>query len=288
MELVRLHGNLMLQSQTGKAIFKMIQKRAQIIALDGSASHLKVQDIELATPKPPHLISHLWRLLGEVSKCVTVIQNLFADTKVTGSKIPELVKGMETALVTQARLIGWQNVIPLVWKPRYITEEGGDQGSLPRETNFPSRVLVFKEIQQAGLWISFWCSRVHLLETLITGLGYLPEQQRARFPMTRDTLRKDLCVVIEDMCASAGYMLGDIDETGSLKIDQAGNGLGTFFLLRGMHVASKVPDLPQHIRVWVTDCLDRIGYSKGIRIALNYQKRTGPKRQGERIEQHFN
>jgi hypothetical protein len=254
-------------------MFTIIQERSRVMALDGTAPQLIPVEpkFDLRMLRPFPLNDHLWRLLHEASECVSAMKSLVSQLSYTESVIPDLLQGVQTGLFTQARLVGWQNIIPEEWNPKDVAI-GSEYGGHLDKTIFPTRLYGFKCIRHAALWICFWCSRMHLLEALIASLDHLPGPQRVNFHCCRKTLRHDLLTVIEDVCASASFMLGDIDENGCLSMSQNCKGLGPFFLLRGIHVANMVEDVPAHIRMWILKCLDRIGHAKGFKLALRSKK----------------
>lgn len=274
-ELIRIRGEEQLQSPAGRSLFRVIQAKRQIRALDGTSFQpTRGSSDTIALSHIPVRVQ-LWQLLYDVSDSCSKIQNLISQAVNTDSLGNiALIGALQNAYSIYSRLLLWQNTIPADWIYGVLSLDG------LHEAAYPSRLYFFNDIHQGATWMTFWCSRIHLLEKLIEGQTSLQNTGLAAAIPSHNDLHTDILTVVDDICASGPYMLGEINEYGALRVGSVGKGLGAFYFLRGLHVANMVDDIECNRRRWIRDCLLKIGHSRGIKMALRSRNRYMDK--GER------
>jgi hypothetical protein len=95
------------------------------------------------------------------------------------------------------------------------------------------------------------------------------ESANGEFGISEENIRMMRYMAIDDICCSASYMLGDVDEHGQVVSGSEHKTLGSFFLLRGLFVANTEDNLPLNQRRMVLHLLRRIGSQFGIKAATS-------------------
>lgn len=129
---------------------------------------------------------------------------------------------------------------------------------------WPKTFHVYPEILTAGFWNSYRCARILLLSDLLdydTRIGptfVFPEP---------NTFQASMLQMINDICASVPFLLGDFDPQGSLQKGAGRMSLGGYFLVFALHVVGYVRIVKDDQLAWIKGRLKRVGYTMGIKQA---------------------
>lgn len=136
----------------------------------------------------------------------------------------------------------------------------------------PKNVHVYHDIWMASLWNHYRFVRIRLLQTLTDcesrlNLTERPEAQMYGSNTNRTTWEDTLVKMVDDICASVPFLMGDIDAQGNLKRGSGGIALGGYFLLWPLHIASSVKIISMEQREWIRGRLRHLGTVMGINQA---------------------
>ncbi|KAF2180525.1 hypothetical protein K469DRAFT_639411 [Zopfia rhizophila CBS 207.26] len=268
-----------LNSPIGQSLFRLIQARRQVESLDGKTPQPPISSnskIDIIRPTP--IRAQYFRLLRSVALASGKLQAIISQLSTFSVSAIESNEALENALIVKDQLLSWPASLPFSWRYQTITPPSLSPGDLDRPV-YNTKFIIFKDIHQGAMWIGYWCSVIALLRNLLNTFVFLEASDIPHgIPpthMSKVSLRMSLLSIIDDLCASGPYMLGEIDEWCGLRNGSMGKGIGAFYFLRGLHVANMVEGVELDLvrRKWILDCLMKIGYSKGIRLALRSRKR---------------
>jgi hypothetical protein len=250
--------------------------RTQIQALSGTPGRT-VPDVDSNALQPSASGSEFWSLLQEASASSAQIQHTMLRSSVEG--VPADALFNDTLLRVSSvysRLLSWPNSVPERLKYKVLLLPLGPD-SFKRTECMTKSFYLFNSIQHAAMWIGFWVGCIHLAQSLLQGYRMFfrrssASSNSAAFASSVADIWERLLMTIGDICASAPYLLGDVNERGQLNIGGKTKALGGFFLLRALVVANSVEDLPIGLRRSLLDLLARIGTSVGIKNALRYKE----------------
>ncbi|MCJ1225005.1 hypothetical protein MMC12_001652 [Toensbergia leucococca] len=142
----------------------------------------------------------------------------------------------------------------------------------------PSRIDLYLSQPIANLWNFVRLARLHLLRALLD-LGKLNaedpvlEPRLDSMPSLEHVLQVQ-CSDVEDICASVPFLLGDVDEAGSLCAGKEhkprpSDALGLIWVLVKL---CYVPGLHPAVRAWICDIFHRLGSAGGLKIGLRLSK----------------
>jgi hypothetical protein len=260
--LLRIRGSNQFESPTGKSLRRQIRLRSQIRALDGNIPVLNDSgNDEIVRLHPPSGVA-LLRLLSRVSLCCYQMKLVSRESDF----VPELDPGklLEDARLLDFELLSWKDNLSPDLHYQSCTTNGVD---LECTLEFPRRLLYFQDILHGAMWLAYWGARMHLLSTHLRTLRDLRTSIVATCSLT--TLQERVLDVVHDVCGSAAYMLGEIDEKGRIIIGSSQKSLGAFILTRSLNVAYSMPGLCEVQQKWILERLAHIGHARGIKAALN-------------------
>jgi hypothetical protein len=288
-EMLRQRGADQSYSLNSGSLHRVIQIRKQIQALSGepgtSIPGVSTPDV----PIPPHALltragASIWPLLRETSIASTNFQRAAVQV-LSGWDAADIVPDgmLQHALTTYAQLLSWPQRIPEDWKYRVFAPDASLGLGLDAELEhalepddlaaaMPRQFYLFSENQRGAMWIAYWCSCIHLGLHLLHNYHFFYGRPLSAdgggldlsILPTETEIWEQLLMTVGDICASAPYLLGDIDEHGQLNIGGRRKAMGGFFLLRGLAVANGIENLPLPIRRMLLDYLGRVGYAMGI------------------------
>lgn len=264
-----MRGGQPLESAIEHGLFHTIHARLQISELDGSSPNPTRPLFNTTTrgPLPPQ--AQFWKLMRDVSQSSSKIQSI-AKRCSQGSGVPtaDLTETLKGAFSVHCQLLAWKTSLPaeLKYQAYIIPDMAYHNGQLAFSTKF----ILFTDIPQAAMWISYWCSQIHIIQNLVLGLGILRQisDDALELAISKNDLQTHVLKTVDDICASVAYMLGDVDEKGDLRVGSEVKALGPFFMLRGLLVVNMVDGISTAQRRWVQECLLRIGHQWGVKTAL--------------------
>ncbi|KAJ8128076.1 hypothetical protein O1611_g5560 [Lasiodiplodia mahajangana] len=266
-ELLRLRGSSRPGTSSGNDLLRIIHSRVHMNSVGGlSPSRIDAQDVK-AVDLPPHQVK-LWRLIREISQRCVDAQGAIS---IAGQSVfkSEVIKSLDHVLLAYLSLLNWQMDLPSTWSYQsYKTSAQDDHDT--QQGDFPGKYHVFKNIHYGAMWISFWCTLIYALQTLVH-VSSLSVVQHVFNPGW--DLRKRLRDAVDEICACVPYMMADVDQSGLPIIGKDGKALGAFLLLRGLYVAICVEEISSAQREYILRTLLRIAHAKGIKLALRPRDR---------------
>jgi hypothetical protein len=250
-------------------LYQTIQGRKQVRELDGDSpqSPPSYLAIEAPDPFPTSIDTPLWKLLARVSIICFQTQSAIAQNY-SQNGVP-LCEAIEQGDLLYAEMLAWKSNLAddMQYQSIAMSPLNEEHDIL---TNFPVEIFIFKDIQHGAFWTGYWCGVIHLVSMLRRGLNALARSRDDRASVTSrlSNLGADLLRVVDNVCASVPYMMGDIDENGRLGTPATVKAMGSFYLTRGLQIANKVENIPFAQRQWMLGRLFHVGHARGIKIAL--------------------
>jgi hypothetical protein len=219
----------------------------------------------------PHQ-AELWRLIRETSKRCVEAEGVIPASGRSVFK-SEVIKSLDHVLSAYLGLLHWQATAPSNWSYQsYKTTTEDDHNS--QQGTCAGKYHIFKSIHHGATWISFWCTLVYALQTLVH-VSSLPALQQVFGPSWDQSwdLRTRLRDAVDEICACVPYMMADVDQSGLPTVGKASKALGSLILLRGLYVAVCVEELASVQREYILRALLRIAHVRGIKLALRPRNR---------------
>ncbi|KAI0903696.1 hypothetical protein F4823DRAFT_617621 [Ustulina deusta] len=271
-ELLRLRGNARLGTGNGNAVLRIIHSRAHLNSVGGlSPSPIDVGYDTEAVDFPAHQ-AELWRLIRETSRCCTQAQ---AMVLVPGKDIfkSKIIRSLDNIFSAYLHLLDWGAASFSSWSYQSCktpTQDGHDS----QPGIVPEKYHLFRNIHHGAIWISFWCTVIYALQTLVYASSLPVLQQTFNWgQLSSWDLGKRLSDAVDEICACVPYMMADVDQLGLPTVGKDGKALGSYFLLRGLHVASCVAGLTSVQREYMMRTFLRIAHGRGIKLALRPRNR---------------
>jgi hypothetical protein len=135
----------------------------------------------------------------------------------------------------------------------------------------PSRIDIYPTRQVSYLWNALRCAWLHLCRSLIdlqlfaADHGLVDVACSVDLPSVEESYTA-LAELIEDICASVPYFLGDVDQNGDLSTADESRQTG-FWLMWLLHRICAIPGLDPGLRAWIVTLFERIG-NRGLKRGL--------------------
>ncbi|KAF2972388.1 hypothetical protein GQX73_g1125 [Xylaria multiplex] len=271
-ELLRLRGNTRLSTGSGNDVLRIIHNRVLINSIGGLCpSPIEAEyDIRLIGPSTHQ--SELWRLMRETSQCCAETQAIVLFLR-KGIIKSEVIKSLDQLFSAYLSLLSWCAALPSSWSYHSCKVPNGDENEFQQRT-FPEKYHLFKNIHQGATWINFWCTLIYALQTLLhVSTRPIIQHIFTQSPHPAWDLRNRLRDAVDEICACVPYMMADVNQLGLPTVGEYGKALGSYFLLRGLYVASCVDELTSSQREYMMRTFLRIAHVKGIKLALRPRNR---------------
>jgi hypothetical protein len=223
-------------------------------------------------------VAPFWHLLSRVS---TLCRNI----RLLGSQAPlisqhELERAIEDATTLDLEFLHWKSTLPL---ERNYSTRATTNSSEGEPLVYPAQIHVFIDIQHGAMWIAYWCARLQLLSAIRWGQNFLSSALDQQVPddLRRNSFTRALDVV-DEICGSIPYMLGDIGPTWEIQLGSSGKAIGAFFATQALHMANSMECLSLSQSRWIQERLVYIGHARGIKAALE-SRRSWSQEQRERV-----
>ncbi|KAI1114500.1 hypothetical protein F5Y14DRAFT_414457 [Nemania sp. NC0429] len=273
-QLLRLRGKARRGTDIENDLLRIVHGRLHTNSVGGLfPSQIEAgYDVDVDVVEIPAYQYELWRLIRETSQCCAEARGVMSGS-CKGVFKSEFLQSLDNVLSAYLGLLDWQANPPssLIYQSWKVPGQGVD-GLQPG--NFPEKYYLFKNILQGETWIHFWCALIYALQTLVQ-ISSLPLVQQLLGRDWDETWRftRRLHDAVDEICACVPYMMGDVDQSGLPTIGKDGKALGSFFLLRGLYVASCVEEMSSEQREYIMRTLLRIAHLKGIKLALRPRSR---------------
>ncbi|KAL8829784.1 MAG: hypothetical protein Q9191_001811 [Dirinaria sp. TL-2023a] len=265
-ELIRLRGPAQFKSPRGRSLYRLIHIIQQFQELYCRRQPVSKPDAAFTTFYPMPHAAKLAELLSEVSK---LKRGVTGPTE-RGKHEIHPGKWDKDAMTLDQRMQSWSDRAPEASLFRSIPSED----SRLRQENgcvveYPERIWIFNSIQMACARNAFTCGRIHLLQAMLDYRARLATGASILSALPSETnLRQRLQELVGDICATAPFLLGEVNIQGALNIDARRKAVGAYLLLWPLHVAATVADLPAALETWIVDRMFCIGHAVGIKQAL--------------------
>ena len=90
--------------------------------------------------------------------------------------------------------------------------------------------------------------------------------------LTWNTLQTHLLDTVDGICNCVPYLLGEVDEAGSLHVGSNGKPIVALFALWPLHAAALVQGTDEACFNWILEQLQRVGYIAGMQEAVALEK----------------
>lgn len=255
----------------GQSLSFSIQARLYISELDGKrpdsspVEHDVVVRTQMADRAP------LWQLFTRTARLCRQVRHLIATANKRENR-NTTKKVFQQLFDVHGELDIWPTSVSGNDKLRSIPASEMQDVVPP----FPPAYHIFDNIQHSGLWLSYWCMRLHFLQHMkiyIEAFGPSHAVISPSAPRLLKQLHKNQGSTVDDICGVSSYMLGELGKDGKLRPGTDSKALGAFFLTRGLYVANQLEDISPTQRAYILDRMSEIGHSKGIVQALRGRER---------------
>lgn len=221
----------------------------------------------------PNPSTHLAMCIYKLSKVRAAVPGLLVGDLTHQLTQQHLVQLLHQGISMDAELQSWSDRMsePNRYKELSIADAPRQRTPNPLPMQ-PSNVHVYHDIWVASLWNHYRFARIRLLETLVdceSRLGFL-ENLETRLQESSSSLRnwnEIIMKMVDDICASVPFLMGDIDAQGNLNRGSSGIALGGYYLLWPLHIASSARIIDADQKAWIKGRLRHLGTVMGINQA---------------------
>jgi hypothetical protein len=258
-----------LMSPLSQSLSFAIQSRLYISELDGKRPNSSpVQHSIVRTAIPHH--AALWQLFGSTARVCRRMRHLIASARQNARSNAAIQNVFQQMFAIHSELATWP--MSVSEKDEFCSVSAKEIQGI--DSDFPQVYHVFDSVQHCALWMSYWCIRLQFLEHMKIFISFIETFSAvgSAIPSSGayllDQLNNEQRTIVDQICASSPYMLGDIGEDGKRQTRSNSKALGAFFLLRGLYVAMHIENTTSVQTDYMLDRLAQIGRSKGIAQAL--------------------
>ena len=134
---------------------------------------------------------------------------------------------------------------------------------------YPKSIIVFTGLPAATGWTVLWCGQLMVLQTMLECRHGMDADQAAQSRLgSESNICQDLLDTVDNICAGAPFLLGEIDDHGALNTHARSKAVGAYFLTMSLHLAGSVTCLSPTQEAWISNRLLYIGNVFGIKQAL--------------------
>lgn len=250
----------------------VIQSRLTISELDACGRWSESSEPGTAVRVEMGPRKELWQLLSRTSQICRRLRQLVANASQIEDRCNTIKEASKQTFALYMEISVWPRSVSK--KDEFRTFVSAEmQDIVP---NFPKAYHVFDNVQHGGLWISFWCMQLHFLQHMRLFIETF-SAEHAMISSSSSTLIKQLhtdqASIVDNICGSSTYMLGELGDDGRLRCGSEAKALGAYFLLRALYVAMQLEDISSTQRAYILDRMLQIGQSKGIGQALRGRDR---------------
>jgi hypothetical protein len=206
------------------------------------------------------VLDYFFRILVNVGNLIAVIRERAFDNPVTV---------LQKALHMDSELLTWAMSVDPRWRYTEVKITKSNDESQTLHPIYGDHYHVYPSITVSMVWINYRFTRIILNGIIAFLCGLVERESGHTYPdgpseqQSTDIARQ----LAEDICASVPYQLGitGSSDGSTLGIPFAG---GVLRLMWPLFIASDCLGSTPKMRVWVAQCLDKIGHGVGINMAL--------------------
>lgn len=154
-----------------------------------------------------------------------------------------------------ADILEYESFIPEAWKYSLHTKST----AIGREEEYPQMMLSFPSVNTMILWITFWMTRLEILQCFYQLHVITPQSI---------TLTSDMSFLVDLICAAIPHMTGQTVALNQVGASETVKHIASLFAMRSLYVAGQVRQSPAIKTRWILQQLEYIGQQKGIGQAL--------------------
>ena len=188
----------------------------------------------------------------------------------------DLLLFLQEAQALDQQLKDWKDWAPNQFRPWTTPSYAPSPSNSPAvrpAMQYPKKIHLFHSPTVAGGWCTMQAARVRLLQTMLEVSTILTAGGIQLAPAVAwNVLHTQLMDTIDSICNSVPYLLGEVDESGSLQLGTNCKPTIATFLLWPLHAAALVKDLDDSYFTWIMEQLHRIGTISGCTQAVILEK----------------
>ena len=223
-ELIRLRGRDQLKTRRGCALYRLIAGRQRMQEL----RNYRQETILSPEPKfnsfyPTTHGAKLAEILTEASRLKCAVEK--------PEEAADYGMWVDDALTLDRSMQKWSDEAPEKWRyqqvPHNILLPGQDGKDLRQ---YPQEVWVFDSIQAGAARNIFALGRIYLLQSMLKYIQKLPTGASMTCPLPSEwSLRQRLIEIVNNVCSTVPFMLGEVDSQGSLNINSKTKAIGAYY-----------------------------------------------------------
>jgi hypothetical protein len=159
-----------------------------------------------------------------------------------------------------SELASWESSLPPSWACRAVP-------CGPDDKFYGTVYYVYPSYWNATVWGEYCAIRILVSDLLLTyldqAISFSIDGDSTKYRTYHCNTLRTLQKVCTDVCASAPYFLGRVNESPMLNLS-----LGGYHVLYSLLVCACVSQIPDSQRLWATNQLESIGRDMGIHLAF--------------------
>lgn len=172
---------------------------------------------------------------------------------------------IEEGITLDKALRHWVDSLPEDWRPQIINNPVTSTNQFDWRSD---KIHLYNEQSTALTWNEYRTVRIQLLESLLAALDQTSEAARAALALMKAKWKRTIATMVEEICASVAYCLGEVDGFGTPQPIPICGALCGYTLLWPLRVTVNSGAVTTPHRRWVLGKLKYIGEVLGIGQAL--------------------
>ena len=273
---LRLRGAEQFKSPRGRSMFKSIntslqmkdqaQKRPPTLSVDNYPD-----DIFLHTQGRDGS-----RLMDRVTLLQHQGWSLVDGAQAGTAPSADLLMFLQDSQTLDQQLQDWRDWAPNKFRPWTTPSYSPSPSNSPAirpATEYPKKIQLFHSLGIAISWCVLRAARVRLLQTMLGISTILASGGVQLSPaLSLSVLHTQLIETVDSICNSIPYVLGEVDESGSLQVGANCKPIIATAALWPLHTAALVKDIDDSYFAWIMEQLHRIGVISGCAQAISLEK----------------
>ena len=273
---MRIRGDDQFKTRRGQSMFRSI--------------NISLQIKDQAQKRPPTLSMNNYpddafsttqeRDASRLMDRVTLLQHrgwsLVEGTQAGTAPSGDLLLFLQEAQALDQQVKDWKDWAPNNFRPWTTPSYAPSPSNSPAvrpAMQYPKKIHLFHNTCVAGGWCTMDAARVRLLQAMLEVSTILTAGGIQLTPaLAWNVLHTQLMDTVDSICNSVPYLLGEVDEAGSLQLGTNCKPTAAMLLLWPLHAAALVKDLDDSYFSWTMEQLHRIGTISGFTQAITLEK----------------
>ena len=186
----------------------------------------------------------------------------------------EMIVFLRESVILDHELQDWKDWAPNDWRPwttpNYQPSPSNSPAARPA-MEYPKKIHLFRNPHVAAIWCYIRAARIRLLQVMLEVNSVLAAGGIQLSPaFSWSVLHTQIIDTVDSICNP--YLLGEIDESGSLHVGSQSKPIIALSALWPLHVAALVQDIEDPYFNWILEQMYRIGTTCGCRQAIALEK----------------